>query len=190
MDLVKNATIEAASKRLRLRVMFQDEARFGRIQKPHRCWAQAGVRPLVGQQLVREYCYAYGAVNPVDGKSDFLILPRIDQECFEIFLNEIAARYPDNYVLMICDGAACHGTKSISMPLNIGLVKLPPYSPELNPQENIWDDMREKWFKNKAFNSMDAVIDSLAEACLFYENSPEKCKSISSFPWIINNLMI
>lgn len=188
--MVKSASIKAAAKKLKLRVMFQDEARFGRIQKPHRCWAQAGVRPLVGQQLVREYCYAYGSISPCDGKSDFLILPHMNQECFSVFLNEISARYPEDYVLMVCDGAACHGTKSIIVPSNISIAKLPPYSPELNPQENIWDDMREKWFKNKAFNSMDAVVDSLAEACLFYENDHDTCKSISSFPWIINNLMI
>jgi transposase len=132
----------------------------------------------------------YGAVSPEDGKADFLILPYITQKCFQIFLNEISRRYKDDYIMMVCDGAACHRNKSIEMPINIELVSLPPYSPELNPQENIWDDMREKWFKNKAFASIDAVVDQLEKACLFYEKSSEICKSIRSFSWITCSLKI
>ncbi len=69
--------------------------------------------------------------------------------------------------MIFCDGASAHNTKSIDLPENIVLHKLPPYSPELNPTENIWDDMREKWFKNKAFDSMKAVIEQLEKAALF-----------------------
>jgi len=87
---------------------------------------------------------------------------------------------------MVCDGASCHKTKN--PPKNIILQALPPYSPELNPQENIWDDMREKWFKNKVFKSMNEVENQLTKACLFYENSKEVCKSISSFSWITCSL--
>ena len=177
----------AETKGLNLRVMFQDEARFGRIQEPYRCWARKGLRPLVGQQLVREYTYAFGAVSPCDGKSDFLILPSMSQACFGLFLEEISKRYDNDYLLIFCDGASAHNTGSITLPSNITLHKLPPYSPELNPTENIWDDMREKWFKNKVFNSMDAVIDQLENACLFYEKSPDICKSIAAFPWITYN---
>jgi transposase len=162
--------------------MFQDEARFGRIQEPYRCWARKNSRPLVGQQLVREYTYAYGAVSPKDGKSDFLILPTMNHNCFENFLEELSSRYPNEYILMFCDGASAHSAKVV--PDNIQLCKLPPYSPELNPVENIWDDMREKWFKNKTFKSMDAVISQLTNACVFYENSPEICQSITAFTWI------
>ena len=184
--MVKEANTLAIKQDLKLKVMFQDEARFGRIQKPFRCWAQKGCRPLVGQQLVREYTYAYGAVSPLEGDADFLILPNMNQEWFDLFLEEISARYPNNLILMVCDGASCHKTKK--PPKNIILQALPPYSPELNPQENIWDDMREKWFKNKAFKSMNDVEDQLTAACLFYEKSKEICKSISSFPWITCSL--
>lgn len=174
----------AKSKKLPLRVMFQDEARFGRIQEPYRCWAAKRVRPLVGQQLVREYTYIYGAISPKDGKADFLILPTLSQDCFALFLQELSLRYSEEYILMFCDGASAHHTKSIEIPTNIMLHKLPPYSPELNPTENVWDDMREKWFKNKAFNSIEAVIEQLEKAALFYEAAPVICKSISAFSWI------
>ena len=164
--------------------MFQDEARFGRIQEPHRCWAMKGRRPLVGQQLVREYTYIYGTVSPQDGKADFLILPYLNQDCFALFLQEILLRYKEEYILIFCDGASAHNTKSIDLPSNIILHKLPPYSPELNPTENIWDDMREKWFKNKAFDSMKMVTEQLERAALFYENSAQICKSITAFSWM------
>lgn len=164
--------------------MFQDEARFGRIQEPHRCWSMKGVRPLVGQQLVREYIYIYGAISPKDGGADFLILPALDQDCFALFLRELSLRYPEEYILIFCDGASAHHTQSIEVPGNIMVHKLPPYSPELNPTENIWDDMREKWFKNKAFKSITAVIEQLEKAALFYENHQAICKSISNFSWI------
>ena len=186
--MVKNARDIAKQKQLELKVMFQDEARFGRIQKPFRCWAQKGCRPLVGQQLVREYTYAYGAVSPVDGDADFLILPYLNIECFSLFLEEMSIRYPKNLILMFCDGASCHSSTTIIIPNNIILQALPPYSPELNPEENIWDDMREKWFKNRVFKSMDDVENQLTEACLFYENAKKTCKSISSFQWIICSL--
>ena len=51
--------------------MFQDEARFGRINDPKRCWSPKRTRPTVGKQIIREYTYAYGAVSPRDGAADF-----------------------------------------------------------------------------------------------------------------------
>ena len=65
---------------------------------------------------------------------------------------------------------------------------LPPYSPELNCSENIWDEMKEKFFANKVFNSMDAVESRLIDACLFYENNHERVKSITGFPWIVDSI--
>ena len=61
---------------------------------------------------------------------------------------------------------------------------LPAYSPELNPQENLWDEIREKIFKNYALKSMDEVYDKLEEAALYLERNPELVKSITSFPYI------
>lgn len=76
-------------------------------------------------------------------------------------LSEMVIRYPDNYLLIVCDGASAHKTEGVELPSNVQLAHLPPYSPQLNPQENIWDDMREKFFYNVAFNSLDAVEDRL-----------------------------
>ena len=92
-----------------------------------------------------------------DGSCVFLILPAPDTECFQIFLNTVAKRYSREMILMFVDGAGNHGCEQLVLPANIMLHPLPPYSPELNPQENIWDEIREKIFKNYALKSMDEV---------------------------------
>jgi transposase len=165
--------------------MFQDESRFGRITDPKRCWAARGVRPIVKKQMIREYTYAYGAFSPLDGISDMLILPNMTSHAMNIFLKELSNRHKDEIILLFLDQASCHGKRVIKKPRNIMIEYLPPYSPELNCSENVWDDMKEKFFSNKVFNSMNAVEDKLIEACLFYEKHPELVKSITGFHWII-----
>ena len=73
-------------------------------------------------------------------------------------------------------------------PDNISLLFLPPYSPELNPKENLWDEIREKLFKNYALKSIDAVRRKLEQAILYIERNPETVKSITSFPYIVKSL--
>lgn len=168
--------------------MFQDEARFGRINKPRKCWAPKGVRPVVKSQIIRQYTYSYGAFSPKDGKSVLLILPSMTIPVMNIFLKELSERHKDEFILLICDQATNHMRGGLKTPENIIIFHIPPHSPELNPSEHIWDDMREKFFGNKVFNSMDAVEDKLVEASLFYENNPGIVKSTTGFDWIVNTL--
>jgi len=86
------------------------------------------------------------------------------------------------------DGAGNHDSGGLAIPANITLDFLPPYSPELNPQEHIWDEIREKTFKNYAAKSMDEVCDKLTEAALYIERNPKMVKSMTSFPYIMNSL--
>jgi transposase len=74
-------------------------------------------------------------------------LPAADTECFQIFLNTLAKKYSRSYILLVVDGAGNHSSGDLVIPGNITLEPLPAYSPELNPQENIWDEIREKVFK-------------------------------------------
>jgi hypothetical protein len=144
------------------------------------------VRPIVPKQIIREYTYAYGAICPFDGESCYLILPTMNSVCMSLFLQELSQRFSDCFLLVIYDGAPCHSEGALTLPENMKVVSLPPYSPQLNPQENNWDDMREKFFKNTVFDSMDAVEDQLAVACNFYESNPDVVYSFSSWDWIIN----
>ena len=184
--LIEEAENNAFEQEKPLRVLFQDEARFGRISDPRRCWCSAGKRPIVKSQVVREYTYLYGALSPADGHCDFLILPSMTKVCMAIFLEELSKRYPDDYLLVICDGAACHQMESMTLPTNVMMEILPPYCPDLNPCENLWDEIRETFFHNRFFKSMEAVEDQLIIAAKHYEANSECVRSIASWDWIIN----
>jgi hypothetical protein len=90
--------------------MFQDEARFGRMAKPKRCWAPAGLRPVMPNGYEREYTYVYGAVSPKEGEMEHLICDKMNTENMGKFLAQVSTRYPEDYVLMILDGASSHIT--------------------------------------------------------------------------------
>ena len=168
-----------------VRLMFQDEARFGRINDPRRCWAPPGVRPEVGMQIVREYTYAFGAVSPHDGALVSLILPVVTAEVMSIFLAEVAQRHPKDFILMVLDGAGWHRASTLVVPENMRLLPLPPYSPQLNPTEHIWDEVREKWFANTVFDDLDGVEDRLEESLVYLEQNKSLVASITGFDWII-----
>ena len=172
-----------------VKLMFQDEARFGRISDVRRCWAPFPVRPLCHGMLTHEYTYAYGAVDVVTGAFDALILPHVNTDCTEIFLNEVAARHPQERIIMVLDGAGWHRSAALKVPLNMRLLVPPPYAPELNPVEHIWDELREKYFHNKVFDSIDALEDQLAIGLVALEDDPARVKSIVSWDWIVNALL-
>lgn len=169
-----------------LRLMFQDEARFGRISDTRYCWCRRPARPLVHAMVTQQYTYAYGAVCPQDGAFDSLVLPHVNSDCMQIFLDEIVSRYPRDNIVMVLDGAGWHKSKDFRLPDNLRLLFLPPYSPELNPQEHLWDELREKHFHNRVFDSIDTLEDHLVAALRDLENSPGRVKSITGWDWIIN----
>jgi len=166
--------------------MFQDEGRFGRINTPCRCWAPRGIRPNVPNQIVREYTHAFVAISPHNGGMDSLILPQVNEQTMSIFLREVSNRHPDDFILMVMDGAGWHRAKALIVPENMALIFLPPYSPELNPVEHVWEHIRENGFRNKAFNSIDAVEDQLMQSLQTLENDPASVASMTGFPWIIS----
>ena len=171
-----------------LRLMFQDEARFGRISDTCYCWARRPMRPMVKAMLTHQYTYAYGAVSPLDGRFDSLVLPHVNTECMQLFIAEIGRRYPDENIVMVVDGAGWHQSKSLALPQNLRLHFLPPYSPELNPQEHIWDELREKHLHNQAFDSLDALEDQLIEGLRGLEQQPKIVRSIAAWDWILNSV--
>ena len=129
-----------------VRLMFQDEARFGRINDVRRCWVPKPIRPLCKAMLTHEYTYAYASCEPATGTMDALILPQVNTQCMQIFLNIVAARHAEDCIVM--DGVGWHSSKKLVAPTNIRLLSLPPYAPELNPVEHLWDELRDKCFHN------------------------------------------
>ncbi|MBQ2348073.1 MAG: IS630 family transposase, partial [Clostridia bacterium] len=122
--------------------MFQDEAGFGRINRPKNCWCKKGIRPSVPCHHIREYRYVYGAVEPKTGESCFLIMPSCNTDCMNAFLKHLSNSYPNDQILLVCDGAAWHKSKSMIIPKNIHIIFIPPYTPEMNPIEQIWRELR------------------------------------------------
>jgi transposase len=184
-DLVQITT--SFEKQRPVKLMFQDEARFGRISDKCYCWAKFPLRPMVQAMITHQYTYAYAAVCPQDGAFDALVLPQVNGDCMQIFLTEVAKRHPNENIIMVLDGAGWHKAK-FKLPDNLKLHFLPPYSPELNPQEIVWHELREKWFHNKVFDSLDALEDQLVAALKELEQQPETLKSIAGWDWIINCL--
>jgi transposase len=177
--------MEKASQELKaLRVMFQDEARFGRISSPKACWAPLGMRPEAKAQIVRQYLHVFGAVSPKDGKHDSLVLPYADTDAMSIFLREAAKRHPKEHILMFMDQAAWHKAKALKIPLSMELSFLPPYSPEVNPQEQVWDELKEKFFGNGLFKSIKAVEKRVIEGLRHIEARPEALMSLTQRSWM------
>ena len=129
-----------------VKLMFQDEARFGRISDVRRCWAPYPVRFMCQAMLSHEYTYACAAVDVCTAELDSLILPQVNTGCMQLFVNEVSRRHPDEHIVMVIDGAGWHRSGLLKAPGNIYLLKLPPYAPELNPIEHVWDELREKFF--------------------------------------------
>jgi DDE superfamily endonuclease len=169
-----------------LRLMFQDEARFGRISDCRYGWAKFPLRPTVKAMLTHQYVYAYGAVSIAQGSFDSLVLPHVNGDCMGLLLAEISERYPNDNIVMVLDGAGWHKSQSMPIPSNIRLISLPPYSPELNPVEPLWDELREKQFHNHAFDSLDALEAQLMMGLLALENNTQRVSSICNWDWIIN----
>jgi transposase len=182
-----NSITSIATKPLKL--FFQDESRFGRISQAIRCWSPVGKRPVVPSQIVREYLYAYGAVCPTDGSFVSLILPDMRTECLSIFLAELSVRYPDHHLLVVLDGAASHRSATLTLPEHMTLLPLPPYSPELNPQENVWGEIKEEGFYNRVFETLDAVEEQLVTVLKSFEQSGERLKRLTAWDWILNALI-
>ncbi|GHV40047.1 hypothetical protein FACS1894187_20580 [Synergistales bacterium] len=117
-----------------------------------------------------------------------MVLPYANTDTMSIFLEEVGHRHPDEHILMFMDQAGWHKTKGLKIPDNMEIAYLPPYSPDLNPQEQIWDELREKFFGNKLFKSIQAVIDNAVKGLQSLESSWEKVKSIAHRDWILNSV--
>src|SRR5262249_4022186 len=117
-----------------------------------------------------------------------VIMPTSNTACFQVFLAVLARKFARRDILLVLDGAPNHRCGDLTVPHNITLLYLPPYSPQLNPKENLWDEIREKIFKNYALKSMDAVRAKLRQAILYIERNPKLVRSITSFPYIANSL--
>ena len=163
--------------------MFQDEAGFGRINTPKYCWT-GGTRPCVPCHHIREYRYVFGAVDPCSGEDCFLVMPWCNTVCMNVFLQELSKQYAKEEILLVCDGAAWHKSGMLLVPDNIHLFHIPPYTPEMNPIEQVWREIRTRGFRNEVFHTLDDVIDRL---CNTIKNlTSDTIRSITGRDWILS----
>jgi hypothetical protein len=103
-----------------------------------------GVKPIAKVDYQYDWFYLYGAVEPITGEHLFLELPRLTGDCFQIFIDHLSMTFSESLNLVILDNGRFHHAKSLMIPDNVVLIFLPPYSPELNPIERLWQDIKGK----------------------------------------------
>lgn len=177
--------IASAPRNLRPCLLFEDEARFGRISTVRTCWAPPGIRPRVGHQQVRTYRDAVLAVSPLDGRISALVVAGgVDHHVMNSFLTVTKARFSQRYCILFLDGAGAHISQDLVVPQDMHLELLPAYSPELNPVEPMWDYVREHYFANRVFQTIERVGTRLCEALRDLDADPPLVQSIAGFDWI------
>lgn len=162
-----------------------DEGRFGRISVLRACWAPEPVRPKVPRQVVRESLYAFAAIAPREGEGLACLSPRCNTDAMSRFLLAVLDRWPDQRLLLFLDGAGWHKSKRLPVPERLRLELLPAYTPECNPTEHVWDEIREKGFANRFFSTLDDVELRLKTELALLLDDPARLYNLTAFSWLI-----
>ena len=148
-----------------LRTDFQDEARFGPKGTITRVWAPKGSRPRAVRQIARESLYVLVAVCISTGASSALIMPELNADVLNLFLEQMSRVLPAGvHAVLIWDGAGFHTSGDLEVPSNISVILLPPYSPELNPMENLWRHLRAHHWSNRAYQERRGLESEAAQS--------------------------
>lgn len=144
----------------RIETYFQDEARFGQQGTLARGWARRSERFTAVRQTKYDWLYLIGAACPRTGHAVGMLSPYINVEVMNIFLELFAEEIPDGvHVVMVWDQAGFHTGKELKIPRSITIVPLPPYSPELNPMENLWHYLPSHYWSNRIFEDYGDLCD-------------------------------
>ena len=170
-----------------MRVFAFDEARFGLKSWHRRCWCTFGHRPPWVVQDRYEWFWLYSALEPATGESFSLYLPRLDGTCLQVFLEHFRAAYPDDDVLLVMDQASSHRSGQVVWPENVNPLLLPPYSPQLNPAERWFEELRRS-LANRLFDTLDALQDALTDALRRYWQDKPRLARLTGYPWWLDAL--
>ena len=175
---LKKTLIEIKEKNPDKPILFFDESRFGTKSKTGLAWYEKGSRTSVKVKLGFKNFYLYSSVNSANGDSFTLLLPSVNTDYMNIFLEELAAEIEEDFVL-IMDGAGWHKSKNLIIPKNIQIVLLPPYCPELNPVERLWKYIKDNVIRNKIF---ETLLELELTVCEFVRNlSADIVKSVCGY---------
>jgi hypothetical protein len=167
-----------------LEIWFQDEARMGQKGTLTRVWARKGSRPRGPRDTRYDSAYIFGAVCPERAVATALVMPLANTEAMNLHLEEIsrAVTYGAHAVLVF-DGAGWHKSAALEIPDNITTIRLPGYSPELNPTENIWEYLRGNYLAFRVLDDYDAIVDTCCDAWNDLLATPERIASITRRSW-------
>jgi putative transposase len=162
---------------------FQDEARIGQKGRVCHRWWRRGQRPpgLCDQRYT--WVHLYGVVRPATGDRFALVLPVVNTEAMNLFLDGFSQQLDfDEHAVMVLDQAGWHGAKALRIPDNVTLVPLPSYSPELNPVERLWLYLRERHLSHRLLDDYDAIVDACCRA--WNKLTPDRIRSLCNYPYI------
>ena len=164
---------------------FQDEARFGQQNSTTRIWARKGSRPRVVKQQQFDYAYLFGAVCPATGETEALLSPWVNKDIMRQHLSLISQRTaPGRHAVVIMDGAGWHTADIAETLPNVSVIKLPPYSPELNPVEQVWRWLRDHHLANRTFKSYEDILDACSKAWNNFIADSKRVMSLCQRDWI------
>ncbi len=164
-----------------MRLFAEDEARLGLHEGTRRRLQSRGVKPHQRILPRYEYFWLYAAVDPLSGASLELELPALDVACVQVFLDELAQQYPESLNLLLWDGAPAHIAHALVVPSNMVLIQLPAYSPELNPIERLWEDLRYR-LSDALQPSLAALREHTAELIRAY--APDQLVSLCGYDYL------
>lgn len=150
----------------------------------HRWWTR-GKRPPGVQDQRHEWAYLFGAARPGGEGAFALVLPTVNTDTMQIFLDRFAETLAeDEHAVMVVDGAGWHTTRALVVPPNVTLVPLPPYSPQLNPMERVWLYLRDRFLSLRLLDDYDAIVGACCTAWNVIAEDAERIRSLCLYPWI------
>ena len=148
-------------------------------------WWRRGERPRGVADKRFIFAYIFAAVEPGADKAFALILPYVNTEAMQVFLDRFSAEIgEDEHVAMVLDQAGWHGARALVVPSNITLVPLPPYAPELNPVERVWLYLKERFLSHRLHADYDAIAYAASHAWNRLIAEAGRLTSLCSYPWI------
>jgi hypothetical protein len=183
--LVKNALLSSTTAAGRpIEIWFRDEARVGQKGGHAYVWASVGSRPPMVRDNRHDSAHLLGAICPARGVGAAIIMPAVNTEAVNEHLKEISTQVaPGAHAVLVLDGAGWHQTGGdLNVPDNLCL-SLPPYAPELNPMESVWEYLRANKLCALVWDTYDAIVEACRLAWDFLINDPDRIRSIGTRDW-------
>jgi transposase len=168
-----------------VRTYFQDEARFGQKGTITRVWARRGSRPRAVKQTGFTSLYVLAAVCAATGSMSALVMPALNTAVVNLFLEQFSRELAaGSHAVLVWDGAGYHTGGGLVVPANVSLIQLVPYSPELNPVENLWHYLRSHHWSHRVYVDYEALRDAATEAWRAVCLDPEKIRTVCAAPYL------